>query len=191
LTGNELPYRTRWHLRAFREPIERHAWAREVDPHHLWALMYTESRFRRHVVSHVGARGALQIMPWTGRQLSEDLGEIERGDRFDQDILFLIEDNSRLAVAYIDALLEKFHGQPAFAYASYNGGPNNVARWLAAKSRDGVELDEFIEEIPFEETANYARRVLEVHATYDLIYEGKLPVWSNVVDPVFEDNVDY
>jgi soluble lytic murein transglycosylase-like protein/tetratricopeptide (TPR) repeat protein len=191
LTSAELPYRTRWHLRAFREPIERHAWTHEVDPHHMWSLMYTESRFRRHVVSHVGARGALQIMPWTGRQLAEDLGEIERGDRFDPDILFTIEDNSRLAVAYIAALLKKFHGQPVFAYASYNGGPNNVARWLAAKSRDGVELDEFIEEIPFEETANYARRVLEVHATYGLIYEGKVPTWTNVVDPVFEDNVDY
>lgn len=191
LSSSELPYRSRWHLRAFREPIERHAWAREVDPHHLWALMYTESRFRRHVVSHVGARGALQIMPWTGRQLTEDLGEIERGDRFDPDILFMIEDNSRLAVAYIDALLEKFHGQAAFAYASYNGGPNNVARWLAAKSQNGVELDEFIEEIPFDETANYARRVLEVHATYELIYDGQLPVWSNTVDPVFENNVDY
>jgi tetratricopeptide (TPR) repeat protein len=191
LTSSELPYRTRWHLRAFREPIERHAWAREVDPHHMWALMYTESRFRRHVVSHVGARGALQIMPWTGRQLAEDLGEIERGDRFDPDTLFTIEDNSRLAVAYIAALLHKFHGQPVFAYASYNGGPNNVARWLAAKSQAGVELDEFIEEIPFEETANYARRVLEVHATYELIYAGKLSAWSNVVDPVIENNVDY
>ncbi len=191
LTSSQLPYRTRWHLRAFREPIERHAWAREIDPHHLWALMYTESRFRRHVVSHVGARGALQIMPWTGRQLGEDLGEIQKGDRFDPDILFSIEDNSRLAVAYIAALLHKFHGQPAFAYASYNGGPNNVQRWLIAKAKNGVELDEFIEEIPFEETANYARRVLEVHATYDLIYAGKLPVWTNVVDPVCENNVDY
>jgi tetratricopeptide (TPR) repeat protein len=191
LSPSELPYRTRWHLRPYREPIERHAWARNVDPHHMWALMYTESRFRRHVVSHVGARGALQIMPWTGRQLAEDLDEIEPGERFDPDILFTIEDNSRFAVAYITSLLQKFHGQPAFAYASYNCGPNSVARWLAAKSQAGIELDEFIEEIAFEETANYTRRVLEVHATYELIYAGKLPVWSNVVDPVFEDNVDY
>lgn len=193
LTTGEFPYRTRWHLRAFREPIERHAFAREIDPNHLWALMYTESRYRRHVVSHVGARGALQIMPWTGRQLAEDLGEIERGDRFDPDILFEIEDNSRLAAAYISELLRKFHGQAAFAYASYNGGPSNVAGWLAGKSQGpvGVGLDEFIEEIPFDETAGYARRVLEVHATYHLMYHGRLPVWANEVDPVFEDNVDY
>lgn len=193
LTGYELPYRSRWHLRAYREPIERYAWEREVDPHHLWALMYTESRFRRHVVSHVGARGALQIMPWTGRQLVERLGEVEPGGRFDPDVLFLIEDNSRLATYYISELLAKFHNQPVFAYASYNGGPSNVARWLAAKGQGpvGVGLDEFVEEIPFNETANYARRVMEVHATYELLYRGALPVWSNEVDPAFEGNIDF
>jgi tetratricopeptide (TPR) repeat protein len=193
LTSYELPYRSRWHLRAYREPIERHAGERGVDPHHLWALMYTESRFRRHVVSHVGARGALQIMPWTGRQLVERLDELEDGERFDPDVLFFIEDNSRLAAYYISELLAKFDGQAVFAYASYNGGPSNVARWLAAKSQGpvGVGLDEFVEEIPFEETANYARRVLEVHATYELMYRGKLPEWSNEVDPAFENNIDF
>jgi tetratricopeptide (TPR) repeat protein len=193
LTSHEYPYRTRWHLRAYRAPIEREAWEREIDPHHLWALMYTESRFRRHVVSYVGARGALQIMPWTGRRLVEDLGEIELGERFDPDILFEIEDNSRLATYYISELLDKFHGQAAFAYASYNGGPHNVSRWLKAKSQapGAIELDEFIEEIPFSETAGYARRVLEVHATYDLMYTGHLPIWTNEVDPDFEDNINY
>ncbi len=193
LADGEYPYRTRWHLRAYREPIERHAHARGVDPHHLWALMYTESRFRRHVVSHVGARGALQIMPWTGRQLVERLGELEPGQRFDPDVLFEIESNSRLSAYYVAELMAKFHGQPVFAYASYNGGPSNVARWLVAKAAGptGVGMDEFVEEIPFDETANYARRVMEVHATYELMYRGRLPAWPNGVDPVVEDNISF
>ena len=159
----------------------------------MWSLMYTASRFRRHVVSYVGARGALQIMPYTGRRLAEDRGELEVGERFDPDILFQIEDNSRLAVSYITELLRKFHGQAPFAYGSYNGGPHNVSRWLAAKaaSPEGIELDEFIEEIPFAETGRYVRRVMEVHAIYGLLYRGELPTWSFVVDPVFEDNINY
>ncbi len=184
-------YKERWHPRAFRPILEREAAIREIDPTHLWSLMYTESRFRRHVVSHVGARGALQIMPWTGRQLAERLGECD--GHFDADTLFDIDTNARLASYYISELIKKFHGQAAMAYASYNGGPSNVARWLAAKSADGRELhlDTFIEEIPFSESARYTRRVLEVHAAYNLMYKHELPRWTNEVDPNYEDNIDF
>ncbi|WAS98302.1 lytic transglycosylase domain-containing protein [Nannocystis punicea] len=180
-------YKARWHPRAFRETVEREASARAFDPTHLWALMYTESRFRRHVVSSSGARGAIQIMPWTGQQLATRLGE-----PFDVDALFDEEHNVRLSAYYFAELLHKFHGQAALAYASYNGGPFNVARWLAAKGATApLELDVFIAEIPFRETANYTRRVLEVQAAYALMYGGSLPRWQNTVDLRVEDNIDF
>ncbi|MCY0992459.1 lytic transglycosylase domain-containing protein [Nannocystis sp. ILAH1] len=181
-------YKARWHPRAFREAVEREATARAFDPTHLWALMYTESRFRRHVVSSSGARGAIQIMPWTGQQLAARLGE-----SFDVDALFDEEHNVRLSAYYFAELLHKFHGQAALAYASYNGGPFNVARWLAAKGSTSapLELDVFIAEIPFRETANYTRRVLEVQAAYALMYGGSLPRWQNTVDLRVEDNIDF
>ncbi|MCY1063078.1 lytic transglycosylase domain-containing protein [Nannocystis sp. SCPEA4] len=181
-------YKARWHPRAFRSTVEREAEARAFDPTHLWALMYTESRFRRHVVSSSGARGAIQIMPWTGQQLAARLGE-----SFDVDALFDEEHNVRLSAYYFAELLHKFHGQAALAYASYNGGPFNVARWLAAKgsATAPLELDVFIAEIPFRETANYTRRVLEVQAAYALMYGGSLPRWSNTVDLRVEDNIDF
>jgi soluble lytic murein transglycosylase len=102
----------------------------------------------------------------------------------------------RLSAYYFAELLHKFHGQAALAYASYNGGPFNVARWLAAKGApEGgaapLELDVFIAEIPFRETANYTRRVLEVQAAYSLMYAGTLPRWSNAVDVRVEDNIDF
>jgi hypothetical protein len=190
--STDYPRRSRWHPRAFRSVVEREAARRKIDPMHLWALMYTESRFRRFVVSPVGARGALQIMPWTGRQLAERLGELDRG-RFDYDRLYDIDTNARLSAYYVAELLHKFHGQAAMAYASYNGGPSNVARWLTAKAGGpvGLELDAFIEEIEFRETYRYTKRVLEVEAAYELMYRGKLPAWSNAVDSVAEDNIDF
>lgn len=190
--GSAGSYKSRWHPRAFRATVEREAGLRGVDPTQLWSLMYTESRFRRHVVSSVGARGAIQIMPNTGELLAGRLGETLA----DTDTLFDIDTNVHLAAYYLDELLDKFHGQAAMAYASYNGGPFNVERWLAAKAdRSGggqaLELDVFIVEIPLRETANYTRRVLEVQAAYNLLYRGELPRWQNTVDPVVESNIDF
>lgn len=185
--------KARWHPRAFRASVEREARLRGIEPIHLWSLMYTESRFRRHVVSPVGARGALQVMPWTGYQLAERLGELPPDDRFDPDVLFDIDTNAHLAGYYVAELLHKFHGQAPMAYASYNGGPSNVGRWLRAKSKEGrpLELDAFIEEIVFDESQRYTRRVVEVSAAYAMLYEGRLPRWSNAVDPVVEDNIGF
>lgn len=185
-------YRSRWHPRAYRGTVEREAKLREIDPTQLWSLMYTESRFRRHAVSSVGARGAIQIMPNTGELLAARLGETLA----DTDALFEIDTNVHLAAYYLDELLTKFHGQAAMAYASYNGGPFNVERWLRAKSDPAgggqpLELDVFVAEIPLRETANYTRRVLEVQAAYELLYRGELPRWTNTVDPQVEGNIDF
>lgn len=185
-------YRSRWHPRAYRSTVEREAGLRDIDPTQLWSLMYTESRFRRHAVSSVGARGAIQIMPNTGELLAARLGET----LVDTDALFEIDTNVHLAAYYLDELLGKFHGQAAMAYASYNGGPFNVERWLRAKSDlagggQPLELDVFVAEIPLRETANYTRRVLEVQAAYNLLYRGELPRWTNAVDPQVEANIDF
>ncbi len=192
-TSKDAPFKARWTLRAFRPAVEREARLRKIDPKHMWSLMYTESRFRPHVVSHVGARGALQIMPSTAHQLAERLGETDAGHFFDTDRLFDIDTNAHLSAYYVAELLAKFHGQAPMAYASYNGGPSNVARWLAAKSQSPapLEMDTFIEEIAFSESYRYTKRVMEVHATYALLYEGDLPRWTNAVDPTFEDNIDF
>jgi len=193
LTGGAAgSYRARWHPRAYRPTVEREAAKQSVDPTQLWSLMYTESRFRRHVVSAVGARGAIQIMPNTGELLAARLGETLA----DTDQLFDIDTNVHLAAYYLAELLRKFHGQAVMAYASYNGGPFNVERWLRGKADPAgggqpLELDVFIAEIPFRETANYTRRVLEVQAAYSLLYRGELPRWTNTVDARVEANIDF
>ncbi len=169
--------KARWSPRPYRGPIEREASLREIEPNHLWALMYTESRFRRHVVSPVGARGALQIMPSTARQLVDRLGG--NGEAFNPDDLYDIEINSQLAAYYVAELLKNFDGQAPMAYASYNGGPDNVARWLLAATEGDrvIELDDFVELIPLSETYRYTKRVMEIHALYELIYSGQEPLW--------------
>ncbi len=192
-TSADGAFKARWHPRAFRAAVEREARLFDIDPIHMWSLMYTESRFRRFVVSPVGARGALQIMPWTAQQLAERLGELEPGGSFDDDTLFDIDTNAHLAGYYVAELLKKFHGQAPMAYASYNGGPSNVQRWLEAKAKSEVPLerDVFVEEIAFSESYRYAKRVTEVSAAYALMYNGELPRWTNVIDADVEDNIAF
>ncbi len=192
-TSADGAFKARWHPRAFRAPVAREARLFGIDPIHMWSLMYTESRFRRFVVSPVGARGALQIMPWTAQQLAERLGEVERGGSFDDDTLFDIDTNAHLAGYYVAELLAKFHGQAPMAYASYNGGPSNVQRWLEAKAKSKVPLerDTFVEEIAFTESYRYAKRVTEVSAAYSLLYSGTLPRWPNEIDADVEDNIAF
>lgn len=192
-TSADGAYKARWHPRAFRAAVQREARHFEIDPIHMWSLMYTESRFRRFVVSPVGARGALQIMPWTAQQLAERLGELEPGGSFDDDTLFDIDTNAHLAGYYVAELLKKFHGQAPMAYASYNGGPSNVQRWLEAKAKSEVPLerDVFVEEIAFRESYRYAKRVTEVSAAYALMYNGEFPRWTNEIDADVEDNIAF
>lgn len=190
---NSREYLSRWLLRAYRAVVEREAERYDIDPSRLWALMYTESRFRRHVVSYVGARGALQIMPWTGRQLEQRLGLFEK--QFNPDSLFDVRYNLKLAAYYVSELVQKFKGQAPLAYASYNGGPSNVARWLRAKSKAKAKapltLDDFIEEIPFGETYRYTKRVMEIDVAYRWMYEKEMPRWNLELPKVVGDNIEF
>lgn len=185
------PHGMRWYVPAYRGTVEAAAARWGFSPSHLWALMYTESRFRRFVVSPVGARGAVQIMPYTARRLAERLGEIPVGGTFDPDRLYDIETNVRLAAYYLAELAVKFHGQMPLAYGSYNGGPVNVGRWVVAKASRPLPLDLFVEEIPFRETRRYVRRVMETEAIYTFLSTGDLPLWDLDVDPRVRRNIDF
>lgn len=185
------PYGMRWYVPAYRRTVEAAAARWGFSPSHLWALMYTESRFRRFVVSPVGARGAVQIMPYTARRLAERLGEIPVGGTFDPDRLYDIETNVRLAAYYLAELAVKFRGQMPLAYGSYNGGPVNVGRWVVAKASRPLPLDLSVEEIPFRETRRYVRRVMETEAIYTFLATGDLPLWDLEVDPRVRRNIDF
>jgi soluble lytic murein transglycosylase len=76
--------------------------------------------------------------------------------------------NVRLGARYLGELVRRFDGSVALALAAYNAGPTAVSRWMGA--RGGLDLDEFVEEIPVEETRGYVKRVLRSYAAYRLLY---------------------
>lgn len=137
------------------------------------SIIRQESVFDEDVVSPAGARGQMQLMPATAKQMARRLGLPYSPARLNDGAY-----NRRLGSAYLDMLLDQYGFDSAanktaaavLAIASYNAGPTNVARWIALNGdpRDAnVDLIDWIEAIPFSETRNYVQRVLEGKWDYE------------------------
>lgn len=141
-----------------------------------WSLAHgiirQESSFDRAAVSHAGARGMMQLMPPTARQVSGKLGVGYDFNRLTRDP----EYNVLLGCHYFAGLMDSWGGYAPLAIASYNAGPGNVRKWVAANGdprRPGVDIVKWIEEIPFAETRGYVQRVLENAVVYDTIQPAR------------------
>lgn len=133
-----------------------------LDPALVLGLIRQESSFDTNVVSPSGARGLMQLMPGTARDVARELGT-----RISIPALTASPDeNIRLGTHYLRAMLDRFGGCTPLAIAAYNAGPNRVQQWLgqngdpcAAGSQ--VDMIDWLELIPFGETRNYVQRVTE------------------------------
>jgi len=130
------------------------AQSREVglDAAYVYGLIRQESRFVLDARSHVGAAGLMQVMPATAKWTAKKVGINYSPDQMhDRDF------NLRIGTSYLKLVLDRFDGAQALAAAAYNAGPNRPARW-----RDGPVLDAAVwaENIPFNETRDYVRKVL-------------------------------
>ena len=172
--------------RAYRQLIEAKAAKYGLEPLLLWAFMTVESAYNPWALSRVGARGLMQVMPHTGALIADRMA----WRNFGTALLFEPEVVIEMGAWYVHQLLEKFDGQLPFAIAGYNAGPHRVASWLDAKG--GLPMDEFIEEIPYNEARAYTKKVLKHLMLYRRIYEGRSdwPV-SQVIDPRYKDNINF
>lgn len=136
-----------------------------IPPELLLAITRRESEFDPDVVSHAGARGLMQVMPTTGRETAAKIGVAYSFDRLLSDG----EYNSRLGSAYIAGLRAEFGPALALVTAGYNAGPGRPRRWIGDQGdprSDAVDVVDWVEMIPFQETRNYVMRVSESVAVY-------------------------
>ena len=131
----------------------------DPEPALLLAIARQESNFNPNAISHAGARGVMQLMPATARQVA-------RQNRLQYSRSRLTEDpsyNIRLGRSYLADMLKKFEGSYVLAVAAYNAGPQAVTRWLRENGDPRNSVDDpidWIELIPYGETRNYVQRVL-------------------------------
>jgi soluble lytic murein transglycosylase len=167
LLRKDVFYTDLWELaypKAFHALVHGAATQRQTDPFIVLALMREESRYQPDVSSPADAFGLLQIIVPTAKRVAARLGlpEPSRNDLYGPEL------NITLGTAYIRSLIDIYQGNLFLAFAGYNGGPQNVNRWMAR--RPDAALDEFVEQIPFTETRNYVRKVTTSLLRYQFIY---------------------
>lgn len=143
--------------------IYQQAMENDLDPFMVAAIIRVESSWRTNAVSHKGATGLMQIMPETAVWISEQL-KVD----FSPENLTDPEFNIRLGCWYLNYLKQQFPTSTA-ALAAYNGGLGNVKQWLQSQRWDGSL--ETANQIPFNETRSYVRKVIHTWNFYRKIYD--------------------
>lgn len=141
-------------------------WLQIVDAHRgdlprglVYATMRQESGFQSDVISRAGAVGLMQVMPELASKLA--------GKPMTRTALRDPATNIDLGLREMAALAAELDHVYPLSIAAYNAGKRRVRRWLAESGR--MELDRFVERIPFNETRNYVRRVTTHYARYSYL----------------------
>ena len=152
----------------YRQAILSAAKARQLDPRFILALMRQESVFKPFAKSPAGARGLLQLTMDAAQKYAPAAGFKSLGENQ----LYQPETSIMVGAEYLEHLAQMFPQMLEPVAASYNGGEDNVARWLErAKHKDrGV----FTAEVGFDETKGYVQKVMSNYRVYRQLYTPDL-----------------
>ena len=158
--------------RAFWEMLYPLGWGEDIgeaarraglDPFLVAAVVREESSFYPRALSRAGARGLMQLMPATARPMAEVRGlPFNAGDLLDDPGA-----NLEMGAAFLSGLVKEF-GDVRLALAAYNAGPGRLRQWWKARRTSDVEA--FVEQIPYDETRQYVKRVMLSWREYTRIY---------------------
>ncbi len=161
----------RWRIaypRAYAPLIDEAATQRELPPELVRAVAREESSFRADAVSVAHAYGLVQVILPTARRFGRGLGV-----RIDADSLRDPHVNVNVGAELMAWLWGRYEANPALIPSAYNAGNGATDRWL--RERREQRLDEWIEDIPYDETRRYSRRVLQSWGIYAWLDRGELP----------------
>ncbi len=150
----------------FRDTVVRRSQQINLDPAYVYGLIRQESRFIMNAQSHVGASGLMQVMPATARWTARKLGMAG----FTPDQITDRDTNIAIGTGYLKLVLDDFAGSMPLAAAAYNAGPGRPRNW-----RNGpvMEAAAWAENVPFNETRDYVKKVLANATAYASILTGQ------------------
>ena len=151
----------------FRESLLQNA-TPAVDPRFVLAIARQESRFQADAKSVAAARGMMQFIASTANEIATQL----KLQNFQQDDLYNPDTAIRFGSQYLANLFQQFPNQPQAVAGSYNGGADNLARWIGRARAN--EADRYVPEIGFTQTKDYVYKVMANYWTYQRLYNNQL-----------------
>ena len=141
-----------------------------LDAAYVYGLIRQESRFIMDARSHVGAAGLMQVMPATARWTARKIGL----NSFVPEQINERDTNIAIGTGYLKLVLDDFDGSLALAAAAYNAGPSRPRNWRAPGGTGPVlEAAVWAENVPFNETRDYVKKVLANATVYAALISGQ------------------
>lgn len=158
----------------YEDIVEKYSSKYEVDKYLIYAIIKAESNFNDEATSSKEAKGLMQLMPNTAKDISKtfDISENINFEAFSKEEiskkLLDPELNINLGTKYISILIGKYKSVE-LALVAYNAGSGNVDNWIeqGILSKDGTN----VENVPYKETNNYVRKILRDYKIYQDLYK--------------------
>jgi soluble lytic murein transglycosylase len=158
---------------AYRNSAVKYSQLRQLDPRFVLSIARQETRFQADAKSVAAARGLMQFIAATAEQTAKDLGKRD----FDQDGLYNADTALQFGTQYLATLFRQFPNQPEAVAAAYNGGPDNIARWIGRSGSQ--DPNRYVPEIGFAQTKDYVFRVMANFWVYQKLYNENLQPITN------------
>ena len=152
----------------YRFMVVSEAKKRGLDPRLVLAIMKQESAFKPNAKSPSAARGLLQLTIDAAQKYAKRAGLNQVTD----DSLYQPATNIAVGSEYLSELSRMFAGLPEAIAAAYNGGEDNVARWLGRTNQNDEGI--FAAEVGFTESKNYVFKVMSYYRAYRQLYDSNL-----------------
>ena len=153
----------------FKKAVVQRATQIGLDPAYVYGLIRQESRFIMDARSVVGASGLMQVMPPTAKWTAKKMGMVDFKPHqiTDRDV------NIAIGTGYLKLVLDDFAGSMPMAAAAYNAGPSRPRSWRGQTGGPVLEAAIWAENVPFQETRDYVKKVLSNTTNYAALITGQ------------------
>lgn len=167
ILGFRFIYKKYLYPTKYNKYVQKAAVDNNIDPYLIFAIIKQESKFNKNALSNKDAKGLMQILDTTAKEVATDIKHLDENNLD----LFDASTNICIGVKYFKTLLDRYDGNIHLAICAYNAGLGNVDKWKESKhiySNGHVNISN----IPFEETKNYLINILNYYDKYVKLYKN-------------------